>query len=118
MKYDKLESILLEYRGSSVSFPFDQVTPVFKVGAKMFALVSVDKKPLSINLKCDPEDALILRSQFAAILPGYHMNKDHWNTLVLDGSIEEKLLLKLIEDSYKLVLQKMTKKDQNLLANQ
>ncbi len=116
MKYAELESLLLNFTDASLSFPFDDKTAVFKVAKKMFALVSLDTKPLSINLKCDPEDAQVLRSQFEAIIPGYHMNKDHWNTIVLDGSLPEDLVTKLIEDSYYLVAKSMSKKEQKRLG--
>lgn len=112
MKYDELEAVLLSPNDTHLTFPFDDITPVFKVAKKMFALVSIDRDPLSINLKCDPDDAIILRSQFPAIKPGYHMNKDHWNTVVLDGSLDPRLLLKLIDDSYRLVVKTMSKKEQ------
>jgi len=72
--------------------------------------------PLGINLKCDPDDAQILRSQFEAITPGYHMNKDHWNTVILDGSLDPRLVRKLIEDSYLLVVRKMSKNEQKRLG--
>ncbi|MEA3288520.1 MAG: MmcQ/YjbR family DNA-binding protein [Candidatus Marinimicrobia bacterium] len=115
MNYKKLETLLLTFEGSTLSFPFDDKTPVFKVARKMFALVSIDQTPLAINLKCDPEDALILRSQFAAIKPGYHMNKEHWNTVTLDGSLEQALVEKLIHDSYELVVKTLSKKEQRRL---
>ena len=82
----------------------------------MYALTSANKDPLSINLKCDPEDAIILRSQFPAIIPGYHMNKDHWNTIILDGSVDPQLITKLIEDSYFLVVRSFSKKIQKELG--
>lgn len=116
MTYEQIESILLNYKESTLSFPFDDKTAVFKVSNKMFALLGIHNNPLSINLKCLPEDALILRSQFDAITPGYHMNKDHWNTVVIDGSIDEFLLLKLIDDSYALVVKTFSKKVQSRLA--
>ncbi len=114
--YEKLETIILSFPGASLSFPFDNKTPVFKVSKKMFALVAIMNTPLSINLKCDPEDALILRSQFEAIRPGYHMNKDHWNTVVLDDTIEEQFLIGLIGDSYDLVAKSLPKKEQRKLG--
>ena len=116
MKYEELEAVLLAFNEASLSFPFDDKTPVFKVVKKMFALVSLDANPLSINLKCDPDDAQILRSHFKAIIPGYHMNKDHWNTVILDGSLEVDLVKKLIDDSYFLVVKSMSKKEQKRLG--
>jgi predicted DNA-binding protein (MmcQ/YjbR family) len=116
MTYVEIEAILLSYKDSSLSFPFDDKTAVFKVVKKMFALVSLDTNPLTINLKCDPEDAQLLRSQFDAVIPGYHMNKEHWNTVILDGSLEADFVKKLIEDSYVLVVKSMSKKEQNRLG--
>jgi len=116
MNYGELEAVLLGFQDTSLSFPFDEKTAVFKVAKKMFALVSLDSHFLQINLKCDPDDAPILRSQFAAITPGYHMNKDHWNTLILDGSLDPDLVQKLIEDSYRLVVKSMSKTEQQRLG--
>lgn len=116
MTYEKLSTILLSYKETSLTFPFDDKTAVFKVADKMFALAGIDGDPLSVNLKCDPEDAIVLRSQFKAIQPGYHMNKDHWNTVVLDGSMDDNLIRKLIDDSYRLVVQKLSKKEQQRLG--
>lgn len=116
MKYAELEAILLGFNDTSLSFPFDDKTAVFKVAKKMYALVGLEWNPLGINLKCDPDDAHILRSQFDAIIPGYHMNKDHWNTVILDGSLDADLVKKLIEDSYVLVVNSMSKKEQKRLG--
>jgi predicted DNA-binding protein (MmcQ/YjbR family) len=81
----------------------------------MFCLISEDADPLQMNLKCDPDDALALRNQYEAILPGYHMNKKHWNTLVLDGSLPERLVNELIDHSYDLVVKKMSQAQQRRL---
>jgi predicted DNA-binding protein (MmcQ/YjbR family) len=89
--------------------PFDSSTLVFKVAGKMFALTDVDLFA-SINLKCDPEQALELRERYAAVQPGYHMNTQHWNTIVMDGSIGRQLLLQWTRDSYDLVVQSLSKK--------
>ncbi|MBT3229074.1 MAG: MmcQ/YjbR family DNA-binding protein [Candidatus Marinimicrobia bacterium] len=116
LKYADFEARLLSFKGSSLSFPFDEKTAVFKVANKMFALVGLEWNPLAVNLKCDPDDAQILRSQFEAITAGYHMNKDHWNTVTLDGSLEPGLVNKLIEDSYLLVVRSMSKREQKRLG--
>lgn len=91
------------------AFPFDEVTLVFKVAGKMFALTSLDKE-FSMNLKCDPERAIELREEYPAIQPGYHMSKKHWNTVFADGSIKDDFLRELIDHSYELVVKSLTKK--------
>ena len=91
-------------------FPFDNVTLVFKVKGKMFALTSTDNEEFSINLKCDPEIAIDLREHYPCVLPGYHMDKKHWNTVFVDGTVDDKLLKEWIDNSYELVLKKTKKK--------
>ena len=91
------------------SFPFDETTLVFKVYNKMFALFNLEKDPLRINLKCNPEKALELREEYAQVLPGYHMNKKHWNTIVLEG-LPLTLIQQLIDNSYQLVLYSLSKR--------
>ncbi|MCU4174459.1 MmcQ/YjbR family DNA-binding protein [Carboxylicivirga sp. N1Y90] len=90
-------------------FPFDQNTLVFKVAGKMFALTNVEGD-FSINLKCDPEKAIELREKHHAVLPGYHMNKKHWNTINIDGSVSDELLIEWINHSYDLVVAGLPKK--------
>jgi predicted DNA-binding protein (MmcQ/YjbR family) len=92
--------------GAEETTPFGPDHLVYKVGGKMFALTSPDEFPPRVNLKCDPERALELRDQYEAIIPGYHMNKRRWNTLILDGSLPEKLIRELIDHSYQLVAKK------------
>src|SRR3954451_9992182 len=89
--------------GAIEDFPFGPEHSVFKVAGKMFALSALDRSPLEVSLKCEPELALQLRTSYPAIRPGYHLNKRHWNTLTLDGSLPEQLVRDLIEDSYDLV---------------
>ena len=86
-------------------FPFGEDTLVFKVNGKIFAITDIGNFE-GINLKCDPEKAVQLREQFDAIQPGYHMNKKHWNTVTMDGSISDKLVKELIDHSYELVANK------------
>ena len=108
--------MLLDMPGVTEDMPFGPSALVSKILAvKMFALISWNEDPLRINLKCDPVYALFLREQYAAIKPGYHMNKQHWNTITLDDSITEEKLTSMIEDSYQLVTQKMTRKDRQRL---
>lgn len=96
------------------SFPFDETTLVFKVCGKMFALTDLEGS-FSLNLKCDPEKAITLREQFPAISPGYHMSKKHWNTIEIDGSIDDKFLYELIDHSYELVVKSLPKKIRQML---
>ena len=89
--------------GVTEEFPFDNRTLVFKVCGKMFSLLDIETFD-SINLKCDPEKAIQLRELYPGVIPGYHMNKKHWNTVGCDGSISDKLILEWTDDSYNLVL--------------
>ena len=84
-------------------FPFGPDNLVFKVKGKMFLLASLDQQPLRFNVKCDPEKAIELREQYAAVLPGYHMNKKLWNTVIIDGTLSSGILREFIDDSYELV---------------
>lgn len=80
---------------------------VFKVGGKMFCFVALDEDVLKMNLKCDPDEAIELRERFSAVLPGYHMNKKYWNTVIIDGSVSDNMLRIWIEKSYRLVIAKL-----------
>ncbi len=93
--------------------PFGEEVLVFKVANKIFALADTVVFA-SVNLKCDPERAIELRERYPAIIPGYHMNKVHWNTLVMDGSLPEKLILELTKHSYDLIVQSLSKKQKEL----
>ena len=90
-------------------FPFDKTTLVFKVAGKIFALTGLNADDFRINLKCNPERAVELREENPAIIPGYHMNKQHWNTVIVDGSFPQKLLLELIDHSYELIVKSLPK---------
>jgi predicted DNA-binding protein (MmcQ/YjbR family) len=90
--------------GAVEDYPFGDGVAVFKVGGRMFALVPLEGDPVTVNLKCDPDLALALRAQYAAVRPGYHQNKRHWNTVELDGSIEDDELREMIDHSYELVV--------------
>ena len=116
MDIETLRSYCISKKGVTEDFPFDDVTLVFKVMGKMFALVSLERLPLQVNLKCNPEKAIVLREEYdGAILPGYHMSKVHWNTLIVE-KISPKLILELIDHSYDLVVSKLTKKLKDELA--
>ena len=90
--------------------PFGEDTLVFKVAGKMFALLSLDDVPPRANLKCDPDRALELRDRYEQVLPGYHMNKKHWNTVILDGAIRSETIVEMIDHSYDLVRWKAKKR--------
>jgi predicted DNA-binding protein (MmcQ/YjbR family) len=109
MNVEDVRQICIARKGVTEGFPFDDLTLVLKVGGKIFALLNLDKNP-SVNLKCDPERAVDLREHFDAILPGYHMNKQHWNTVLLDGSLPEKLVVEMIGHSYDLVYSSLPRK--------
>jgi predicted DNA-binding protein (MmcQ/YjbR family) len=90
--------------GATEEFPFDAENSVFKVAGKIFAISRLDGRPLRVSVKCDPGLAEQLRASYAAITPGYHLNKRHWNTIVLDGSVPDAMVRDMIEDSYDLVV--------------
>lgn len=113
MNVEEIREYCLKKKLTTESFPFDDVTLVFKVNNKMFAIVSLDGD-LRISLKCDPEKAMSLRERYPAVKPGYHLHKQQWNTIDIDGSIESKLLREWIDDSYNLIIEKMPKKDRDL----
>lgn len=115
MNYDTLCAYLEGKPGARRDMPFGADVLVFKVLHKMFALVAWQDEPLTIALKADPIDAIILRRQYQAVRPGYHLNKKHWNTVTLDGSIPEDELRRMIDDSYTLVVQGMTRAEQEKL---
>ncbi len=110
MNIEEIRQYCLNKHSVTESFPFDEVTLVFKVVGKMFALVSIDGE-LSINLKCDPEKALELREHYPEVLPGYHMNKRLWNTVLLDGTLDNDMIKSWIDDSYDLVVAKLPQKE-------
>ncbi len=106
MNIESVREYCLKKKGVTESFPFDETTLVFKIMGKMFLLLNLDENS-SMNLKCDPEEAIVLRERYEAVQPGYHMNKTHWNTVLLNGSIPASLLEKWIDDSYNLVIKKL-----------
>jgi Uncharacterized protein conserved in bacteria len=97
-----LRDYCISKKGASESFPFGDDTLVFKADGKIFALVNLDGD-LSINLKCDPEFAIDLRERYSSVIPGYHMNKKHWNTVILNGSVPDKEVFSWIDHSYELI---------------
>lgn len=102
--------------GSQETFPFDMRTLVFKVAGKMYALCGIDGDPLELSLKCDPDEAEELRSLYPTVKPGYHLNKRHWNTVTLDGSVDDELVLEWLDGSYDRVVAGLTKQDREAVA--
>jgi predicted DNA-binding protein (MmcQ/YjbR family) len=96
--------------GVTESFPFGINTLVYKVKEKIFLLISIDDSPVRFNAKCDPDRAMELREAYNAVIPGYHMNKRLWNTIILDGTLPSALVIEMIDDSYNLVVQSLPKK--------
>ena len=118
LSFEAIHDYCLQKNGTTAEFPFGPETMVFKVMGKMFALCSPDDNPLKINLKCDPELAVTLRNHYTAVQPGYHMNKEHWNTVTLDGSLPDDETLGLIDHSYALVVKGLRKADRARLEQQ
>ncbi|WP_321289510.1 MmcQ/YjbR family DNA-binding protein [uncultured Sunxiuqinia sp.] len=111
MNIEELRNYCISKKGVSEGFPFNETTLVFKVMGKMFALTNLEGD-LRINLKCDPEKAIELREHYSCVLPGYHMNKQQWNTILVDGSVPNQLILDWIDNSYRLIVEKLPKKQQ------
>jgi predicted DNA-binding protein (MmcQ/YjbR family) len=105
----------LAQTGAVEDFPFGPEHSVFKVGGKIFAISALDRTPLEVSVKSEPELALELRAGYAAIRPGYHLNKRHWNTVTLDGSLPDGLVRDLVEDSYDLVVSALPRRTRNEL---
>jgi predicted DNA-binding protein (MmcQ/YjbR family) len=106
----------LEQPGAVEDFPFRPDVSVFRVTGKMFALSMLERTPLEVSVKCEPELAVQLRDSYSAIRPGYHLNKRHWNTITLDGRLADQLVRDLIEDSYDLVVSALPKRTQRELG--
>ena len=110
MNIESLQQYCLAKKGVTEETPFGPDNLVYKVGGKMFLLASLDTIPLRFNVKCDPEEAVQLRDAYSCVLPGYHMSKKHWNTIVADGSVADKLLQQWIDASYTLVFDSLPNK--------
>ena len=120
MNIQQLYEFCLSKKGVTEHFPFDEDTLVFKVGGKMFCLTSLtewEKGTPSLNLKCNPERALELRAEYEAIVPGFHMNKIHWNTIEFNSDVSDKMMCELISHSYDLVFSKLTKNIKTEIEN-
>src|SRR3954451_2825660 len=116
MRAAGLRRYCLSFAGSVETFPFNPETSVFKVEGKMFALTQLAGRPLSVSLKCEPELAEQLRRTHAEVTPGYHLNKRHWNTVLVDGSLPEQMVRDMIEDSYDLVVSSLSRARQAALG--
>jgi len=114
MNIEEFRGYCLSLNGVTEDLPFGDDALVFKVCSKMFALCNLGNE-LQVNLKCDPEIAIQLREKYPSVLPGYHMNKKHWNTIIIDGSINDLLIKQWIFDSYNLVVKNLSKIEKELL---
>ena len=104
MNIEDIRDYCLGKEGAEESLPFGPDTLVYKVKGKIFLLIGMNSDPLSFNVKCNPDKALELREEYACVIPGYHMNKKHWNTIIVDGSVNTRLLKEWIDHSYSLVV--------------
>ncbi|TVR41594.1 MAG: MmcQ/YjbR family DNA-binding protein [Bacteroidia bacterium] len=112
MHIEAFREYCLAKKGVTESFPFDRETLCYKVMGKLFALTDVDRFE-SVNLKCDPEKLISLRERYPAVGPGYHMNKKHWMTVLMDGSLADSLIMEWIDHSYELVVAGLTRKQKS-----
>ncbi len=116
LNFEQLDNYIRSKQGVTFDYPFDEKVRVYRIADKMFALIS-EERPVSVNLKCDPIYALELRSLYAGIIAGYHMNKKHWNTVTVEESdVDDETVKELIDHSYNLVYNKLTKKQRDLLG--
>lgn len=115
MNIEEFRDYCLIKPGVTESFPFDETTLVFKVAGKMFALTDTDDD-FSVNLKCQPERSIELQEKYASVNPGYHMDKRHWITVKVDGSVPVETIRDLIDESYRLVVEKLSKKQRMSLT--
>lgn len=116
MNIEYLREYCLLKKGVTEGFPFDDVTLVVRVMGKIFILISLDSVPYTINIKCDPDKAVELRERYSCVLPGYHMNKMHWNTIICDETVSDTLLLQWVDDSYALIVDSLTRKQKQELS--
>ncbi len=107
MEPAELRDHCLSFPGAEETFPFGELTSVFKVAGKMFALSQLGADSLRVSVKCEPRLAELLREASAAVLPGYHLNKRHWNTVIIDGSLPDSSIRDMVEDSYDLVVSRL-----------
>jgi predicted DNA-binding protein (MmcQ/YjbR family) len=110
MHLEELRDYCLSKKGVEEALPFGPETLVFKVMGKIFLLTGIENSPIQFNVKCLPEKVIELREEYSCVIPGYHMNKQHWNTIICDGSASKKTIFSWIDDSYHLVASSLTKK--------
>ena len=117
MNIESLRQYCLAKKGVTESLPFGPDTLVFKVGGKLFLLASLDALPLQFNVKCDPDETEQLRDEYSCVLPGYHMNKKHWNTVIVDSTVSDKQLQRWIDASYRLVFESLPRKTKQEISS-
>src|SRR5204862_3153549 len=115
MDLEEFREYCLAKGGVTEGTPFGETVLVFKVAGKIFALAALDEVPATVNLKCDPDLALELRDRYEEVRPGYHMNKKHWNTVELSGGVPETEVQKMIDHSYQLVVESLSRKERTRL---
>lgn len=116
MDLERLREFCLMKPGVTEDFPFGEKVLVFKVRGKMVLLMNLEAEPVSVNMKCDPTRAQVLRADYEAVLPGYHMNKRHWNTVLVEGDVPDALLLELVDHSYERVVAGLPRRTREELA--
>jgi predicted DNA-binding protein (MmcQ/YjbR family) len=116
MDLETIRKYCLEKKFTTESFPFGESTLVFKVRGKVFLLMGLDSVPLQFNVKCTPEKAEELREEYSSVIPGFHMNKKHWNTVILNGQLPLKKIREMIDDSYELVARSLPLKERKKLG--
>lgn len=116
MTYDQLKAYLLSKPEVREDYPFGPDAAVFKIKGKLYAILGVEAGVARVNLKCDPEEAIALRDVFEGVIPGYHMNKKHWNTVILDGTVPQNEIERMVDNSYKLVFKGLKKSERQALA--
>jgi len=116
MDLQEFRDLCLSMKGASEDMPFDEKTLVIRVGHKMFALISLDSTPPRVNLKCDPFKAQEWRDMFPSIIPGYHMNKRHWNSVYLDGKLSDNFIREMVDESYRRVFALLSKRSKKEIS--
>jgi predicted DNA-binding protein (MmcQ/YjbR family) len=107
MDLEAIRNYCLEKKNSTESLPFGETTLVFKVSGKIFLLIGLDNQPLQFNVKCDPDMAAELRETYSSVIPAFHMNKKHWNTIIVNGQLSTKQIREMIDGSYDLVVKSL-----------